>query len=71
MKTIWILGRKLPPWPDVIYFAFQRKQLELLVKMVNVSSNLRMQNTIIDCYDFQKNEMFVISDSLFNERMDY
>ena len=41
------------------------------MKMVNMSSNLRMQNTIIDCYDMRKNEMFVIIDSLFNERIDY
>ena len=41
------------------------------MKMVDMSSNLRMQNTIIDCYDMRKNEMFVIIDSLFNERIDY
>ena len=41
------------------------------MKMVNMSSDLRMQNTIIDCYDMRKNERFVIIDSLFNERIDY
>ena len=41
------------------------------MKMVNMSSNLRMQNMIIDCYDFRKNEMFVIIDSLLNERIEY
>ena len=41
------------------------------MKMVDVSSYLRMQNTIIDCYAMQKNEMFVMMDSLFNERIDY
>ena len=40
------------------------------MKMVDMSSDLRMQNTIIDCYDTRKNEMFVTSDSLFNERTD-
>ena len=30
-----------------------------------------MQNTIIDCYDTRKNEMFVIIDSLFNKRIGY
>ena len=70
-KIVWILGRKLPPWPDVVSFAFQRKQSRLSVKMVNMSSDLRMQNTIIDCYDMRKNKRFVIIDSLFNERIDY
>ena len=41
------------------------------MKIVNMSSDLRMQNTIIDCYDMRKNERFVIIDSLFNERIDY
>ena len=41
------------------------------MKMVNMSSDLRMQNTIIDCYDMRKNEKFVIIASLFNERIDY
>ena len=41
------------------------------MKMVNMSSDLRMQNTITDCYDMRKNERFVIIDSLFNERIDY
>ena len=40
----------------------------LLVKMVDMSSYLRIQNNIIDT---RKNEMFVIIDSLFNERIDY
>ena len=70
-KIIWILRRKLPPWPDVVSFAFQRKQSRLPVKMTNMSSDLKMQNTIIDCYDMRKNEMFIIIDSLFNERIDY
>ena len=30
------------------------------MKMVDMSSNLRIQNTIIDCHDTRKNEMFVI-----------
>ena len=41
------------------------------MKMVNMSSDLRMQNTIIDCYDMRKNERFFIIDSLFNERIDH
>ena len=41
------------------------------MKMVNMSSDLRMQNMIIDCYDMRKNERFIIIDSLFNERIDY
>ena len=41
------------------------------MKMVDVSSDFRMQNTVIDCYDMRKNEMFVIIYSLFNERIDY
>ena len=41
------------------------------MKMVDMSSDVRMQNTIIDCYDMWKNEMFVITDSLFNDRIDY
>ena len=36
-----------------------------------MSSNLKMQSTIIDCHDARKNEMFVIIDSLLGERMDY
>ena len=39
--------------------------------LVNMSSDLRMQNTSIDCYNMRKNEMFVIIDSLFNEGIDY
>ena len=41
------------------------------MKTVGMSSNLRIQNTIIDCYGMRKNEMFVKVDSLFNERIDY
>ena len=41
------------------------------MKMVDKSSALRIKNTIIDCYDTWKNEMFIIIDSLFNERIDY
>ena len=41
------------------------------MKMVDMSSDLITQNTIIDCYNTRKNEMFVITDSLFNERIDY
>ena len=33
-------------------------------------SNLKMQNMTIDCQDTWKNEMFIIIDSLFNERID-
>ena len=36
-----------------------------------MSSDLIMQNTIIDCYNTQKNEIFIMTDSLFNERIDY
>ena len=39
--------------------------------MVDMSYNLRMQNTIIDCYGTRKNEMFVTIGSLFNKRIDY
>ena len=41
------------------------------MKMVDMSSKLRMQTTIIDCYDMWKTEMSVIIDSLFNERINY
>ena len=41
------------------------------MKMVVVSSDFRMQSTIIDCYNTQKNDMFVITDSLLNERIGY
>ena len=71
MIIIRILGRKLPLWPDVVSFAFQHKKSRLSVKMVDMSSNIRMQNMIIDCYDTRKNEMFVIIDSLFNKRIYY
>ena len=36
-----------------------------------MSSDLIMQNTIIDCYNKRKNETFIIIDPLFNERIDY
>ena len=39
--------------------------------MEDVSPDLKLQNTIIDCDELQKNGMFVIIDSLFSERMDY
>ena len=41
------------------------------MKMVDMSSNLMMQDIIIDCYNTRKNETFVIIDPLFNERIDY
>ena len=41
------------------------------MKTVNMSSNLIMQNTIIDFYNTRKNETFVIIDPLLNERIGY
>ena len=35
--------------------------------MEDMSSDLKMLNTIIDCHEMRKNEMFVIIDSLFSE----
>ena len=41
------------------------------MKMAEISSDLRMQNTVNDCYEMQKNEVLFIIASLFNERIDY
>ena len=41
------------------------------MKMADMPSNLIMQNTIIDCYNTRKNDIFIVIDSLFNERIDY
>ena len=41
----------MTPWPDVVSFAFRGKYSTLSAKMEDISSDLKMQNTIIDCHE--------------------
>ena len=61
----------VPACTDIVSLAFQIKLSMLSFKMVDMISDLKIQNTIIDCHNMGKNEVFVTNDSLFNEKMHY